>query len=375
MNTSKMRRACVAPALLALGLAACGSDASDATTDDTTASTDAPVATDDTPVSTDTDMDDMDHSDDMDMDDMDMDDMDHSAMNMGDPDATPADDVVGASLARGEYVLMDTRPQGYDDVAGTAVIARSPSGTTITTELTGLKPNVEYISHAHAQACDDDDAGPHYQFEVGGSEFPPNEIHLAFTSDNDGNGFMTAENAQIAGADAVAFVVHPMEFIDNKIACVDFVEDEPGSIDAAIAAGLDESAAHDHDDHDADADHDADDHADEDADADDHTDHDDHDDHADHGDVEGDLGDLDVSALHAVDVELSDGTMDAPAQLAVVDAGLDALEAVGPNEGNAELVAALTELKAALAAGDLSAAAAAATTAHDAAHALEHDHG
>ena len=34
---------------------------------------------------------------------------------------------------------------------------------------------------------------------------------------------------------------HPTEFIDNKIACVDFVEDETGSIDAVLAAGLDES--------------------------------------------------------------------------------------------------------------------------------------
>lgn len=218
MKTSNVRRASVVPALLALGLAACGSDSSesDATTPpaDTTASTDEPMTTD--------------------MSDMDI----EMEMNMGDADATPADDVPDASLARGEYALMDTRPEGYDDVAGTAVIARSPLGTTITTELTGLLPNVDYISHAHAQACDDGNAGSHYQFEVGGAEFPPNEIHLAFTSDNDGNGFMTAENAHIAGTTAVAFVVHPLEFIDNKIACVDFVEDEPGSIDAAITAGL-----------------------------------------------------------------------------------------------------------------------------------------
>lgn len=218
MKTSNVRRASVVPALLALGLAACGSDSSesDATTPpaDTTASIDEPMTTD--------------------MSDMDI----EMEMNMGDADATPADDVPDASLARGEYALMDTRPEGYDDVAGTAVIARSPLGTTITTELTGLLPNVDYISHAHAQACDDGNAGSHYQFEVGGAEFPPNEIHLAFTSDNDGNGFMTAENAHIAGTTAVAFVVHPLEFIDNKIACVDFVEDEPGSIDAAITAGL-----------------------------------------------------------------------------------------------------------------------------------------
>jgi len=231
MKHTLSRRAAVVPALLALGLAACGSDAD--TTSNTAASTEAPMSSD------------MDDKDDVD----DMDDMDMMDMNMGDADATPADEVAGAALARGEYELMDSRPAGYDDVAGTAGIARSPIGTTITTELTGLLPNVDYISHAHAQACDDDDAGPHYQFEVGGSEMPPNEIHLAFTSDNDGNGFMTAENAQIAGTDAVAFVVHPTEFIDNKIACVDFVEDEPGSIDAALATGLAESSDMDDMDH------------------------------------------------------------------------------------------------------------------------------
>ena len=231
MKTSIARRFAV-PALLALGLAACGSDT------DSSSATDDPVTTD-APASTD-------------MADMDMDDADDMDMNMGDPDATPADDVAGASLARGEFVLMDTRPAGYDDVAGTAVIARHTAGTTVTTELTGLEPNVEYISHVHAQACADGNAGDHYQFEIGGATTPPNEIHLAFTSDNDGNGFMTAENAQIAGVDAVSFVVHPAEFMDNKVACVDFIEDEAGSTDAALAAGLDDSAMRDMDDMDMD---------------------------------------------------------------------------------------------------------------------------
>ena len=211
MKTSIARRLAV-PALLALGLAACGSDT---------------------------------NSSGADMADMDM---DMADMNMGDADATPADDVAGASLARGEFVLMDTRPAGYDAVAGTAVIARHTAGTTVTTELTGLEANVEYISHVHAQACTDGNAGDHYQFEIGGATTPPNEIHLAFTSDNDGNGFMTAENAQIAGVEAVAFVVHPAEFMDNKVACVDFIEDEAGSTEAALAAGLDHSAMDDMDD-------------------------------------------------------------------------------------------------------------------------------
>ena len=154
--------------------------------------------------------------------------MDGMAMNMGDAAATPADEAAGASLARGEYQLLESRPEGYDALTGTAVIARHAAGTTVTTELSGLLPDAEYISHLHAQPCAIENGGPHYQFEVGGDEVPPNEIHLAFTSDADGNGFMTAENDQVAGTEAVAFVVHPVELIDNKIACVDFVDDAVG---------------------------------------------------------------------------------------------------------------------------------------------------
>lgn len=211
MKNTNARRLGALTAGVLLVATACGSD------DD---------ASEDTPAPDTAAMDEMSEMDGMDeMDGA----MDMEAMNMGDPDATPADDVEGAALARGEYVLLDTRPAGFDEVAGTATIARHAMGTTVTTELTGLPPNVDFISHVHAQACDDENGGPHFQFEVGGSEMPPNEIHLAFTSDNDGNGFMTAENHQIAGLDAVSFVIHPAEFVDNKAACADFVEDESGA--------------------------------------------------------------------------------------------------------------------------------------------------
>lgn len=169
------------------------------------------------------------------MPDMDHDDMD--GMNMGDPDATRADEVDGAALASGGFDLLDTRPEGYDDLTGTAWIARHPGGTTVTVELDGLLPDTDYISHVHEAPCAEN-GGNHYQYEVGGSELPPNEIHLAFTSNAEGSGFMTAENAAIASLDAVALVVHPTELIDNKVACVDFVEEEPGAAAAAIEAGV-----------------------------------------------------------------------------------------------------------------------------------------
>ena len=234
MITSTRPRIAALATAAVLVFTACGSDDS---TDDASADDESIAETADADAGDDA-MADADEGDDA------MADMDHSTMdmNMGDANATAADDVEGAALARGEYVLLDTRPAGYDDVQGTAVIARHAGGTTVTTELTGLLPNADYISHVHAEPCADD-GGPHYQFEVGGSEFPPNEIHLAFTSDDDGNGFMTAENAQIAGLDATAFVVHPAEFVDNKVACVDFVEDEPGAAAAAIEAGVDPALA------------------------------------------------------------------------------------------------------------------------------------
>lgn len=214
-----MKRSHLGAAALAFALvaSACGSDSDEAVTE-------AESAMDDNAI------------DDAAMDGMDMADMD--GMNMGDASATRADEVDGAALATGEFVLMDTRPQGFDDVTGTAWLARHSNGTTVTVEVAGLLPNADYISHLHADVCAND-GGDHFQFEVGGSVMPPNEIHLAFTSDGDGNGFMTAENHQIAGLDAVAFVVHPVELIDNKIACVDFVELEAGAAAAVIEQGVD----------------------------------------------------------------------------------------------------------------------------------------
>ncbi len=169
--------------------------------------------------------------DDMAMDEMDMDEMDGMAMNMGDPDATPAEEVPGAELASGEFVLLETRPSGFDDVTGTATIARHDGGTTVTVRLEGLPPGEQLISHVHEAPCAED-GGDHFRFDPEGSDMPPNEIHLRFDAADDGTGFMTAENEMVAGDDAVSFVVHPLDLIDNKVACVDFV---PVEADAASA--------------------------------------------------------------------------------------------------------------------------------------------
>ena len=146
--------------------------------------------------------------------------MDMSGMDMGtDPDATPAQEVEGAEVASGDFTTLDTAPPSYGEVTGTAALARGDAGTTATIRLQGLPADTEFMSHVHAQPCDQEQGGPHYQFEEGGSDMPPNEIHLPFTSDASGEGFMTAVNEQTAGPGAQAIVIHPLDTPDNRVAC------------------------------------------------------------------------------------------------------------------------------------------------------------
>ncbi|MFC8513988.1 superoxide dismutase family protein [Streptomyces sp. NPDC057257] len=147
-----------------------------------------------------------------------------SDMNMsyGDPKATPANKVPGADVVKGAFKLLDTRPPGMDDVKGTAWLAQGSKGTTVTVSLTGLKPGHHYMAHLHAQHCSADNGGEHFQFTKGGAAKPPNEVWLTFTADKSGMGMTTVNNAKKTGKGAVALVVHPMEAMDNRIACVDF---------------------------------------------------------------------------------------------------------------------------------------------------------
>ncbi|WP_406175863.1 superoxide dismutase family protein [Streptomyces sp. NBC_00996] len=141
---------------------------------------------------------------------------------MGDPKATPAYKMTGATVVKGAFELLDTRPPGMDDVKGTAWLAQGPKGTTVTVSLTGLKPGHQYLAHLHAQHCSAANGGEHFQFDKGGPTTPPNEVHLAFTADRSGMGMTTVNNAKKTGKGAVALVVHPMEAMDNRIACADF---------------------------------------------------------------------------------------------------------------------------------------------------------
>jgi hypothetical protein len=145
----------------------------------------------------------------------------HAGMEMGDPDATPAAKVTGGRHASGPFELLDTRPPGTDAVTGTAWIAHGAGiGSTVTVQLEGL-PAGEYMAHVHAQPCASEAGGPHFRFDPTGPTVPPNEIHLAFTAQATGHGYMTARNDRDAGAGARSVVVHPVEAMDSRLACAD----------------------------------------------------------------------------------------------------------------------------------------------------------
>jgi Cu/Zn superoxide dismutase len=143
-----------------------------------------------------------------------------SGMAMGDPSATPADKIEGAKQAT--LTLLDTRPPGTDGAAGSAWLAQNDKGTTVTVTMTGLKPGQAYMAHLHAHACAKDNGGPHFKFAPAGPATPPNEVHLGFTADGAGKASMTVTSDRKVGDGARAVVVHPLDAMDNRLACADF---------------------------------------------------------------------------------------------------------------------------------------------------------
>ncbi|WP_299053359.1 CHRD domain-containing protein [uncultured Nocardioides sp.] len=151
---------------------------------------------------------------------MDMGSMDVTSMN--DPDATPAYDLDGA--VEGDFQVLDSAPPGSEGVTGQAWLAQGgeQGGTTVSVELDGLEAGTTYMAHLHAQPCGTDDGGPHFQFEEGGAETPPNEVHLGLEADDEGVATATTTNEAEVGDGARSIVVHPTDLPDNRLACADF---------------------------------------------------------------------------------------------------------------------------------------------------------
>jgi hypothetical protein len=114
------------------------------------------------------------------------------------------------TIVSGDLVPLAGAPEVYSDVSGEADIARSDSRTTVEINASGLQPETAYIAHLHTGGCDQaDPGGPHFQFEKGGSEKPPNEFHLTFTSNASGEGeAQTSDKREVPAGEAGSVVLH-----------------------------------------------------------------------------------------------------------------------------------------------------------------------
>lgn len=140
----------------------------------------------------------------------------------------------------GKLALLEGAPPGYSKVAGEAALTRSDGGTTVSLTAGGLRPHTPYIAHLHVGGCEQTDpGGPHFQFEPGGSEEPPNEIHLEFTSDAAGEGEAQAKSKrEVPVGEAGSIVLHAAES-HNKTAAFD-----PAAAEAVTTVFVHEGADH-----------------------------------------------------------------------------------------------------------------------------------
>jgi hypothetical protein len=113
----------------------------------------------------------------------------------------------------GQFAPVAGAPAGDAKVDGEVELTRSGGGTTVSISVTGLEPKTDYIAHLHTGGCDQaDPGGPHFQFEKGGPEEPPNEIHLEFTSNAAGEGEAEASSKrEVPVGEAGAVVIHVAE--------------------------------------------------------------------------------------------------------------------------------------------------------------------
>jgi|GEM_PF-1243858 len=119
-----------------------------------------------------------------------------------------------AEIVSGDFTPVADAPAGYSEVSGEADIQRPENGgTVVSLRVTGLEPNTDYTAHLHTGGCDQaDPGGPHFQFKKGGSEEPPNEIHLEFTSGADGEGkARVSTDRDVPVGEAGSVVIHSAE--------------------------------------------------------------------------------------------------------------------------------------------------------------------
>jgi hypothetical protein len=145
----------------------------------------------------------------------------------------------------GEFAPVADAPAAYSGVAGEAEVERSEGGTTVSLEATGLEPKTAYVAHLHTGGCDQaDPGGPHFQFEKGGSEEPPNEIHLEFTTDAAGAGEAEASSKrEVPAGEAGSVVIHTADDEETHHEMAAFAHEEQSHSEKIACAELEGAAA------------------------------------------------------------------------------------------------------------------------------------
>jgi len=110
----------------------------------------------------------------------------------------------------GKFELTEEAPAAYDGLEGDATLTRADGGTAVKIAVTGLEANTDYMSHLHVGGCQPPlVGGPHFRYDPEGSEEPPNEIHLMFKSNAEGDGEAEAtSDREVPAGEAGSVVLH-----------------------------------------------------------------------------------------------------------------------------------------------------------------------
>jgi hypothetical protein len=124
--------------------------------------------------------------------------------------ACGSSDSDSSEAVSGQFGLVPAAPSTYKALAGEATLTRADGGTTTSLAVTGLEPNTAYVAHLHTGGCEQaDPGGPHFKFNPSGSDEPPNEIHLGFSSSADGAGKAKASSKrEVPAGEAGSIVIH-----------------------------------------------------------------------------------------------------------------------------------------------------------------------
>ena len=128
----------------------------------------------------------------------------------------------------GSWVVYPVADNAAANISG-RVMARQIAGasTQVTLHASGLPANTSFDAHVHKLACNDTQAGGHYQNVVSATATEDNEVWLNLTTDDGGAGEGVAQRPWlIRGGEAKAVVVHsgvadPVTGKKPKLACLD----------------------------------------------------------------------------------------------------------------------------------------------------------